>query len=64
MMDKKDRILFGIAMLLIIALGLAGNTITIVVLFQKEHPRGFRFFCKTFTQWCVSLFSLPENSYV
>ena len=39
MMDKSDRILFGTAMLLIIILGLAGNTITIVVLFQREHRR-------------------------
>ena len=38
-MDQIDRILFGAALLLIIALGLAGNTITIAILFQKEHRR-------------------------
>ena len=38
-MGKNDCILFGTAMLLIIILGLAGNTITMVVLFQKEHRR-------------------------
>ena len=38
-MDKNDCILFGISMLLISILGLAGNTVIMVVLVQKEHRR-------------------------